>query len=357
MLRTLRSVAFHVILCGAAIVFSLTAFITFRALVNPPTHTNVNVEFFRAAGRGRAGDGQFFEIYYGNLGERISGPDKTTNPHAPLIFLGGSLTWGHGVQNQQTFAAVLAHNLKIDVINLARAGAGTVLNMLLFEQLRQLAPKQVVYLLYEDHIYRNFRQCAAVDHPLCHSAPVLKRNGDTWAIIRPSWPLAPLAGDYWPLVRRFYLTRHRESPRSFGDDWYWAALATFSDVYKFLAVKPSDYTGSEIIDGLGYVIRRLNRDVRSRGGQLIVVWFPNYSYPIPLHGPPEDVRSVIEAAGVSIVDPTPLFNAHLHDAVKDHTTYPFLIPNDGHFNALGHKIVADVLEKVLAEDAPVLGSK
>ena len=80
------------------------------------------------------------------------------NPDNEIIFLGGSFTFGEGLETKQTFAYKLNHLFKHDNINnLAVAAYGTLQSYLVLKRyLKQnKSPKLVVYGFVDFHEYRN----------------------------------------------------------------------------------------------------------------------------------------------------------------------------------------------------------
>ncbi|MEE9542749.1 MAG: SGNH/GDSL hydrolase family protein [Thermodesulfobacteriota bacterium] len=101
-----------------------------------------------------------FKVRYtiGPSGERyIPAPEA---PAGRILFLGGSLTFGHGVEDLETFPAVLAKEYWSDfeIVNRAVMGWGTSHAYLtLLESLESAsAPDMVIYGYIPDHAVRNY---------------------------------------------------------------------------------------------------------------------------------------------------------------------------------------------------------
>jgi len=101
-----------------------------------------------------------FSVEYrlGPNGERsIPRPDKSKGR---IVFLGGSYTFGHGVENDESFAALLSRNEWKDweIVNRAVSGYGTAHGYLMLEEelQRETPPAAVIYPFLNGHTMRNY---------------------------------------------------------------------------------------------------------------------------------------------------------------------------------------------------------
>ncbi len=123
-------------------------------------------------------DGRLFSYYYGDLGERISDPSESKNDTTPdVVIIGSSISWGQGVKNPNTLASVLRRDTDLKTINLSVPGASTLYSALRLEKFPHLRPKVIVYVFYDDHLYRNIRECFPADAPLCVRLPIVEKDG------------------------------------------------------------------------------------------------------------------------------------------------------------------------------------
>src|SRR5215216_6358964 len=65
-----------------------------------------------------------YNLYTDSRGARVSRPGEQTPGQIDILFIGDSFTWGHGVQNEQTFAAKIANALGLSGANLAMGSYG-----------------------------------------------------------------------------------------------------------------------------------------------------------------------------------------------------------------------------------------
>jgi len=71
------------------------------------------------------------------------------------------------------------------------------------------------------------------------------------------------------------------------------------------------------------------------------------NYPQKLSPMAADVKSVLTKRNIEIVDMADIFNG-IPSPAGQKDNYPFVIPQDGHFNELGHRLIASALkEKIL----------
>lgn len=349
----------------AALAVVTTAYVAVLAAVRPPRHHSLNTELFRpenftfkgdvrlggviiprSHGRSRAGD-RVVDYDYGDVGERLSSRGDVTDPGSPLVVLGCSIAWGQGVEAPRTFAAIVARALGVRHLNLAVPGTGTLYAALRLEQLPALRPTTIVYALYEDHLFRNLRRCAPVDHPICHQMPVVRPNGSGYAVVLPRYVVENVFGGLFPLIQQWYLEQYDGSGRtSYAKDVFWTALGLYNGIYKAaVASSDAELTARRdvLVGAFAYSMGRIVRYARERGAGVVVAFIPGYSYPNPLVPLADDLRRTLASQGVRVVDMAPRFNRTLAELGPIGGTYPFVIPGDGHPNDLGHALLAEAI--------------
>lgn len=102
------------------------------------------------------------------VGEEGS-PDK-----AEIVFVGGSLTWGDGVDFEQSFPYLTGKITEKPIRMLAVSGYGTVQALLSLDDAIDPETRFIVYGYWLDHLRRNVRTCAAVDGPYCVAPPFVQ---------------------------------------------------------------------------------------------------------------------------------------------------------------------------------------
>jgi hypothetical protein len=104
-------------------------------------------------------DPRDIEMHFSSIGSRVRFPEKRLDPSAPtVIFVGCSVTMGHGLFYEETVAGVLEAMpaFPLQIINLGVQGYGTDQALLLLKRyFRRFNTKVVVYGFICDHLRRN----------------------------------------------------------------------------------------------------------------------------------------------------------------------------------------------------------
>lgn len=373
MFRKIGALFWSVGLIVVAAVIAVFAFAMFSAWLDPPRYHATNVETVKegawsfephpvlgtipipqSRGRAAAG-GQAFDYYHGALSNRLEGPSeiaRNTELGAQIVTVGGSQAWGHGVHGGDVISAVLGRLTGMTSINLAQPGSGTAYAAKRLELLPDLKPRVILYLFWGDHIYRNVRLCAPVDNPLCVQQISVRRGSDGQMHYRaPYYPSEPLIGKTHALMRQWYLEQYDGSGKtSYWKDVGWELIGVHERLFKWL-FGPSDLTRPDqrnyVIDALDFSIGRIAAYAKERDARLIVVYVPVYSYPNRLEPLQDDLAQVLDKHGATTIDMTGKFNATRGAEPKSRGNYLFVIPGDGHLNALGHRMIAEEVFAVL----------
>ena len=67
-----------------------------------------------------------FQVFTDERGARITEKGQETPEKVTILTVGGSFVWGQGVENQETFTALLGQRFGVPVANFAYAGYGTL---------------------------------------------------------------------------------------------------------------------------------------------------------------------------------------------------------------------------------------
>ena len=353
------------------ILVSVFLFILFMAWYSPPRHSSTNIEMFREGqgiyqedsdlgatlipkSHGRtSANGIIFEIYHGPYGNRIGKPEDQSRADAELLMLGCSQAWGQGVAFDELASTLAAKASGINSLNLAVPGTGTVYAAKLLEKVSELKPRYVVYLFYEEHLYRNIRMCAPVNNPLCiKTVTAVSNSSGKYLFKQPTYKIEKLFGGVYVLMQRWYLEQYEGSNKlSFWKDVFWTLLDIYGRIYKNLFDNPDVKTPkyrNDVIGAFDFAFGHISKYSKEKGAELIVIYLPNYTYPEQLKPLPEDLRQVVNHYGAKIVDMAEPFNMTIGLEDKDRRTYLFAIPNDGHLNALGHSIIAKELVSIIS---------
>ena len=369
-LRLMQGIASWIGLTIIMVIASVTIYIAFMAWWEPPRHNSTNVEMFKEGqwiyqedsklgtslipgshGRSSA-NGVIYDSYHGPFGNRVGAPNEQSRHDAELIYMGCSQAWGQGVAYGDLASTITAKKLGVHSLNLAVPGTGSVYAAKRLEDLPALSPKYIVYLFYEDHIYRNVRRCAPVDNPLCIQLITAARDPSGQYQYRyPTYFVEKIGGGVFALMRRWYLDQYGGSGRlSYWKDAYWVLMDIYGKAYKALLDNPTvtnpGYRG-EVIAAFDFALGRIAQYAKDRDAEVIVVYIPNYSYPSHLKPLPEDLRQVLTKYGTRIVDMAEPFNKTIGLEPGDRGIYLFAIPNDGHLSPLGHAMIAEKIVSAL----------
>jgi hypothetical protein len=108
-----------------------------------------------------------YDLYTDSRGARVSRPGEQTPGQIDILFIGDSFTWGHGVQNEQTFAAKTANALGLAGANLAMGSYGGPQALQMLRRHRDPRPKLVILAVISDTPRRNISACASSYFPFC----------------------------------------------------------------------------------------------------------------------------------------------------------------------------------------------
>ena len=277
--------------------------------------------------------GLAYRLYTSDRGARVGRPHRRTPPRVDVLFVGGSFTWGHGVEHEQAFPALLEERLGVTVANFAFSAYGTVQSVLTLERNLDLRPRVVVYPLIADHLKRNLSPCAPAYGPLCLPCPsaVVEPSGE----VHVAPPPAGLFDVHRALGEEFFYRR----PSTFGGLMV-TARAEWARVFRAPRVPTEDGPGPRAA-ALTFLLRRLAADAKGVGAEVMVVHLP-YLERGTTNDPPGpllDALSRLGDAGPTLVDLAPAVRAHY--AAPDAVLLRF--PRDRHPSPDGHRLIADRL--------------
>ncbi len=104
--------------------------------------------------------GLAYHVFTSDRRARVSRRGERTAPAVSLLTVGDSFSWGHGVENEDTYTARLAERWGVPAANLAFSAYGTVQSLQMLQRSLDLRPRLVVYGYIADHMNRNVSHCA-----------------------------------------------------------------------------------------------------------------------------------------------------------------------------------------------------
>lgn len=352
--------------CAAAGI-AIAAYVMVDAYVDPPRHNNASLAenypdevsdgypeepilttLPPRSTRTAVTNERAIDYFHGDFRERIDTPTAPSYAKSPLVVIGCSQSYGAGIDGLETFASLVASRTRLRYLNLSIPGAGSIYSALRLESVPGLDPKIIVYGLYEDHLYRNLRRCALVNHPLCHQLPIVGFDGNGQArTIMPDFWFENLIGGFVSLRRKFYVEQFEGSGRtSYWLDVFWSFIRLTTTVRFRIYGDPNRADRMTLLAALDHSLGRMAAFAKAHDAWFIVVWIPITDWPRPERRLPDDIRSLIEARTDLIVDMAPVWNEMFVGSPVTPFA-PFVIPTDGHMNELAHRSVADEVLKIV----------
>jgi hypothetical protein len=282
--------------------------------------------------------GLAYTLYTSDRRARVSARGEPTPSAVDLMTIGCSFSWGHGVENPETFTSLLAGRHGLRAANLAFSSYGTVQAVQMLERNRDLAPSVVVYGVIQDHMKRNLSPCAPVYGPAC--LPFAWVDFD--ARERPF--LHPPNNDDYDFSRRFwdaFFFRRGSWARRLG-------VALEADVRRLAGAPPEDDGGPERRGAaMAFLLERMRAASRSAGAPLVIVYIPYLERggTQPPSAALARALSGIAAADVTVVDLTAALARHYSDPASPSLRFA----RDRHPNAAAHALIAGALEPALRE--------
>ena len=278
--------------------------------------------------------GLAYHVFTSDRRARMSRRGERTAPEVSLLTVGDSFSWGHGVENEDTYTARLAERWNAPAANLAFSAYGTVQSLQMLQRSLDLRPRLVVYGFIADHMKRNVSPCAPAYGPLClpfsyvgidaQGAPVVRRpDPRLFAVNRRFWDDFFFAKTIGP--RQLWAAATAE----------WTRLARTPH-----PEAPDDPVTRERI--LERLLGDMARAAGSVGARLIVLNIPYFerggtsAMPAPL----KEALAHVAAPNVSTLDLAPIVTRHYADP-----SAPLLrFDRDRHPNPAAHALIAEAID-------------
>jgi hypothetical protein len=262
-----------------------------------------------------------YDIYTDDRGARVDTPGQKSPSNVDMMVIGCSFTFGHPIQNPDTYAAHLRRDLGVSVSNFALVGYGTTQSLQMLKRNRDLKPKLVVYGFITAHLDRNVMACAPSYHPFC-----LDVSHVAWDEAgKPR--LEPPRSDGVSRAQE-HLDRDYYNPAiwlTHGVDVIQGRLEKSWDDDHFPTMARRE-------EAFAFQLHDMQRTVADMGAQLLVVYIPWRYEPAP----PELARAI---GKTRLLDLTLAFERH-RDAGEQ-----LYVVDDGHPNEAAHAIIADEIER------------
>ena len=271
-----------------------------------------------------------YRVVTDRRGARVTQPGEQAPAHPDIVFLGDSFTWGHGIENDQTFAHLVPLALGATGANLAMASYGMTQSLLMLRRNLDLAPRLIVYTFINEHLARNTLPCASSYYPFCLDVSHVVLDKDGRPRIAPPWSdgatrtqLQVKADDQWL------------------DPLTWIVHGV--DVaYGRILLAEGNKTLSDTArqnQAIEFLFAEMAKTARSIGANLLFVYAPTGD-----RIPDVFINSATKL-GISLLDLSPVFQAR--EAVPG--APPLTFPNDRHPSAAGHALIASEIASFIRQ--------
>ena len=272
--------------------------------------------------------GLAFHLYTDDRRGRVDRPGGSAPTRVDVVAVGCSFTWGHGVENEDTYLKRLAESLHLTAENLALGSYGTVQSLLMLQRNLDLRPSVVIYGFMADHFRRNLTPCAPNYGPLCLPCPYVAFDQSGNPSIRP-----PSRG--FEENRSFYEQFLFDRSLTAGKAWILAR----ADLKRIVS-RPQPPASSAELAGpaLAFLLRQMRAATRSIDARLIIVAIPDLSVAAPTTAMTELETAVREIAGddVLYLDLTPAVVDYNAAGSRPSLTFA----RDKHPSVAGHAFIA-----------------
>jgi hypothetical protein len=278
--------------------------------------------------------GLAYHVFTSDRRARVSRRGERTAPEVFLLTVGDSFSWGHGVENEDTYTSRLGARWGVPVANMAFSAYGTVQSLQLLRRSLELRPRVVVYGCIADHMKRNVSPCAPAYGPLCLPFSYAGLDGGGEPVIRPPDPrLFEVNRRFW---EEFFFARSL-GPRQ-------VLSAAEAELVRFTRTPrpeaPDDPATRERI------LERLLGDMAvaaiSVDARLVVVNIPylERGSTNPAPAPLKDAVTRLAAPNLAFLDLAPLVARHYADPSKPALRFE----RDRHPNPAAHALIAEAID-------------
>lgn len=301
-----------------------------------------------------------FSVYSDDRGGRVIGPGQRAPGKIDLLSVGCSFTWGHGIEDDDTYIKILGRMTGLTAYNAGVASYGPITSFLTIARYADMRPRIVVYGFIREHSYRSLSPFADGAGIFPRPQPFIDFDPQGRPFIH--GPLAE-SKKYCSYLRDVIL-----DDRFNLKDVYWAGYRDYLILTNTAFRQTGFYQDAEgkkwldlyyertknpdlLLSADEYVLGLMSETCKKIGAKLIVVYIPS-SIPV-LPAPGELIRAIGSCSkynNVYYVDMTNSFKLE----EQEHGADSIFLANDGHPTALANRLIAENLEpvvkKILAVD-------
>ena len=280
--------------------------------------------------------GLAYRLFTSDRRARVDAPGEKTPSPVDLMTIGCSFSWGHGVENHETYTAIVARRRGWRAANFAFASYGTVQAAQMLERNLDLRPRVIVYGVIQDHVKRNLSGCAPAYGPACLPCAWVDFDGNGKPFLHPP------DRDAYAFNRRFWDTfffRRGSWPRRLAGT-IGAGVRRIQGGTAFDPGVPATRQA-----GLELLLGRMRDLARRVEAHLLIVYIP-YLERGGTNPPPPALAAALRSVtgeGVTVLDLTPVVARHHADPARP----PLRFERDAHPNPAAHALIAGEVEAAL----------
>ncbi len=280
-----------------------------------------------------------YHLYTDSRGARMNKPGEVTPENVQIVTIGGSFSWGHGIENEETFTQRIREYLHVPVANFAYGSYGTLQSLQLLKRNVDIKPRVIIYGFIKDHIRRNLWPCAPSDYPFCSYVSYIDFNQEGVPFIKKP------KSDFKRFISRVQKIQ-KCNERGFSLIHLTLGLEILiakAEKNIHISNARKNYRNKlKRIKSLDFLISEMNRVGKRIGATLIVMYIPNFKKVLP---PPKELIEVLkDKKEIIFLDLTNAVNAFVQ---ANRQSILQLYGKGGHPSAMAHKLMAAELKKII----------
>lgn len=269
-----------------------------------------------------------YEVITDKTGARVSNKfNKSDYLNNQIISIGGSFTWGHGINNEKTFSSILERKLNTRVKNYGMASYGTLQSYQILKNHKDDA-KLIIYGFIDDHINRNVSTCTHSYGIYCIKAPTVmideKKNMKITSKIRDN-----------NIIKMQNYSKRLTSQKLFALENFSLGFSYLKDSFlRRLERYNKKYSDDQKLEIEKFIIQKMNIEAKKKGAKLLIVnvgiGLPNVYFKKILNMKFDENIFFLDASFFDNFEKSEL-----------------LIEIDNHPNLLGHEKIAEKIYKTI----------
>ncbi len=277
-----------------------------------------------------------FLIITNDEGSRISSKqsiNKKKYEEKKIIYtIGGSQSFGWGVENSKTFSYLFSDKINRFSKNFSINGVGTVASFLIGKEKIKDKNAIVLYGLWADHLNRNISPCLNSGIPICFPQPFVNMKEKKIKII----PGSIKAFEDEVLFYNSKLYGASEEKIKSIKYWNDSSENRKKIEKKYLSKFLDDKIYKE--NSLLFVLEKLNNLVQKKDSKLFIIYIPNYLNFNDMKPISKKLSLYFSKENIVLIDMYDVFKKEIENGKK-------IRLDDGHMNEYAHKLVFNELYK------------